>query len=136
MMSIQKIRKGLPEFVVLAPILNRWKEGDKIIEGCPYNNDVGHPQGIGSASGVSVVTAMEDVPNELIGKRIRKRYFAARFIPTEVLDNQAWQIATIGMDELQKINTFGEEMYRRFALQGNLYEQWLLDQLNHGLRVA
>jgi hypothetical protein len=110
---LARIRAGLPTHIPLTRHVHCWKEGDEVL-------------------GARVATgelAWIDPVASIIGKIIKGSSPVRRPIPDDVLDNQAWQIATLQMDETEKIRTFGETIYRKMAFSGNTYLKWLKEQI-------
>lgn len=111
---LRKIRLSLPKHIPLTADIHKWQEGDELL-GAKYL-DTNEP---------AYITPVDSV----IGKVIKSTLPNRRPIPLEVLDHQAWEIATIGMDEVEKIQTFGEELYRKMTFSENTYTKWLKKQI-------
>jgi hypothetical protein len=114
MNTLQRIRSSLPTHIPLTRNVHQWQEGDEILGARYVATD--EPAWIAPVASV-------------IGKTIKTKLPSQRPIPSEVLDNQAWEIATLGMDETEKIRTFGEALYREMAFSENTYANWLKKQI-------
>lgn len=108
------MRLFLPTHIMLAREIHKWQEGDELL-GAKYT-DSNEPAWISPVESV-------------IGQTIKSSLPARRPIPPDVLDHQAWEIATLGMDEIEKIRTFGEALYREMTFSENTYTNWLKKQL-------
>jgi len=125
-MKVSEIKTALPKYIPLIAGIHKLKRGDQWEDSNRDWHNVKSREDF-TTNDAKVLEYycswyIGDVPLNNIPQFRRP-------IPDEVLEHQAWNIATLGMDELEKILVYGEAMYRKMFADANTYDSWIGEQI-------